>query len=451
MGEIVKNWIDGGNLSVAFTGDGDGTAIFSSDAYEGIDREMPAYFKCGSITEERTVRQEGTRQQFVTADGKVFCVTNGGRFGTLKENGTTPEPPEPPIGIYTRLTYIESTGLQHIELDYNLKETDTIDALFEPTAVKSQDAFIFGSTNTWWSTYNNTGYARFGNSSSSTTVSNGTWRFRVQLSKGKVVLNEQTTTELTYENMAGGKIGVFSGMRADGSAYYRSSIRMMFFRITNSDGTNVIDLVPAKRENDGKIGMLDLISGAFYVNADEGEDFIAGNEVRISSEYELIDRVAFDNDKGFDTGLYGNEQTYIDVLFQRTDTTGADYLFGLSSGNRLTGYLTSSGYWRYGAAAPTFNTSNKNILRANVTPTKTTINETYKTFSTSAFTTGFTLPLGGHKGSTGALTKTYQGYVYYFRMKHGSNLLIDWYPCRRKSDGVEGFWDCITQNFVESI
>lgn len=33
----------------------------------------------------------------------------------------------------------------------------------------------------------------------------------------------------------------------------------------------------------------------------------------------------------------------------------------------------------------------------------------------------------------------------------GDTLLVDWYPCRRKSDGVEGFWDCVTQTFIEAV
>ena len=85
MATLTKPWNDGGSLSVSYDGSGDGSAVFSSDAYDGIDRAMSVQFKGGGVTEERTVRQEGIRQQFVTADGKVFCVSGGGRFGVLKE------------------------------------------------------------------------------------------------------------------------------------------------------------------------------------------------------------------------------------------------------------------------------------------------------------------------------------------------------------------------------
>ena len=111
MAELVKQWNDGGSLSVTYEGSGDGSATFSSDSYEGIDREQSVVFRDDgkTIAVERTVRQEGIRQQFVTSDGLVFRVTQG-RFGVLKGEA---EPPAPPTTeTYTRLTYLESTGTQ---------------------------------------------------------------------------------------------------------------------------------------------------------------------------------------------------------------------------------------------------------------------------------------------------------------------------------------------------
>ena len=88
-----------------------------------------------------------------------------------------------------------------------------------------------------------------------------------------------------------------------------------------------------------------------------------------------------------------------------------------------------------------------------VTPTKTTVDRTSSSRTVSDFTTARTIPLGGHKASqtSDTISRTYQGYIYYFRMKHGSDKLLDWFPCKRKSDGVDGFWDCVTQSFVEPI
>lgn len=84
--ELIKNWSDGGSLSVIYDGDGDGSAVFSSDPYEGIDREMSIAFKNGKIEEEKIVRQEGIRQPFGLSNGGVFCVAGGGRFGVIQKD-----------------------------------------------------------------------------------------------------------------------------------------------------------------------------------------------------------------------------------------------------------------------------------------------------------------------------------------------------------------------------
>lgn len=84
--EIRKPWNDGGSLSVVYNGDRDGSAIFSSSSYEGIDREQKVVFKSSdnSISIERNVRQEGIRQPIGLSGGGIFRLANGGRFGVLK-------------------------------------------------------------------------------------------------------------------------------------------------------------------------------------------------------------------------------------------------------------------------------------------------------------------------------------------------------------------------------
>lgn len=84
MKELVKQWNDGGSLSVAYEGSGDGSALFSSDSYDGIDREMEVIFVGGGASITRKVRQEGTRQPIGLVGGGIFRLANGGRFGVLK-------------------------------------------------------------------------------------------------------------------------------------------------------------------------------------------------------------------------------------------------------------------------------------------------------------------------------------------------------------------------------
>ena len=80
MAKLVKQWNDGGSLSVIYDGDRDGSAIFSSDTNEGIDRNMSVFFKGGGISIERTVKQEGMREVFGD-----FSLADGGTFNVIKD------------------------------------------------------------------------------------------------------------------------------------------------------------------------------------------------------------------------------------------------------------------------------------------------------------------------------------------------------------------------------
>lgn len=100
MAQLVKPWNDGGSLTATYEGSGDGSAVFSSDAYEGIDREQSVIFRDADkvIAIERIVRQEGIRQPIGLSGGGIFRLANGGRFGVLK-------------GVEKALVYISNSTL----------------------------------------------------------------------------------------------------------------------------------------------------------------------------------------------------------------------------------------------------------------------------------------------------------------------------------------------------
>lgn len=450
MAQLVKQWSTGtGNLSVTYEGDGDGTAVFASDTNEGIDRVMDVAFKAGDVVEQRIVTQEGLRQPFGLSGGGVFRIKGGGRYGVLKVG--EPIVPPTPMETYTRLTYIECNGKQYINTGYVVQEDDVIDMYYISTAITSHDKALFGSVESgngiWATIYSATSYVRFGGQSS-IKVNNAGNRYTISLRKSKVAFDDLNGS-LEFDALPTIPLYVFASNNNNSSVNMYGYCRSMGFKITKASGEVVMDLKPCKRDSDGKVGMLDIVSGQFFASAGS-EEFIGGSEVAVTDGYEIIDYISFNNDKVFDTGFFGNENTYIDVMFKRTDISGSDYLFGISTGKRLTAYLTSSGYWRYGDAYPTFNSNNNVTNYAKVTPTGTTLSGTLRSFAKqSAFTTSFTIPLGGYKASTNSPIATYQGYIHFFRMWHGDTLLVDWYPCRRKSDGEEGFWDCINQTFVE--
>ena len=421
MAELIKQWNNGGNLSVSYNGTGDDVVTLRSDVNPGEERE--------------------TEIRFVDASRNVYVVR------TIRQAAAAVEE------TYTRLTFIECNGKQYINTGYVVQEDDVIEMYYISTVTTTYDKALFGtveSGNGLWATiYSTTSYVRFGGQSSIKVEGAGN-RYTISLRKSKVAFDDLNGSP-EFAVMPTIPLYVFASNNNNNNANMYGYCRSMGFKIIKASGEAVMDLKPSKRDADGKVGMLDIVSGQFFVSVGS-EEFIGGNEVSVTDGYEIIDYISFDNDKVFDTGFFGNENTYIDVMFKRTDISGSDYLFGISTGNRLTAYLSASGYWRYGNAYPTFNAANKNTNYAKVTPTGTTLSNTQRSFSKqSAFTTSFTIPLGGYKASTNNPIATYQGYVYFFRMWHGDTLLADWYPCKRKSDGIEGFWDCVTNTFVEPI
>ena len=86
MAELVKPWNDGGSLSVSYDGDRDGSAVFSSDVAEGLDREMIVVFRDGgkTVAVERKVLQVGMREIFRGYD-EDFIPADGGTFNSIKD------------------------------------------------------------------------------------------------------------------------------------------------------------------------------------------------------------------------------------------------------------------------------------------------------------------------------------------------------------------------------
>ena len=423
MAELTKPWNDGGSLSVSYNGDGDGTALFSSDVNEGEERTMQVSFVDSSrnIIVVRTVRQEGRQIAEET---------------------------------YTRLTYIEATGKQYINTGYVVQEDDIIEMYYITTTETSSDKAMFGvadSGNGIWATiYSNTSYLRFG-STESVKISSARMRYKITLKKESAVIGGLTASPV-FETMPTIPLYLFASNNNNRAVNMYGSFQSRGFKISKSNGDVVIDMKPCKRDIDDKIGMLDIVSGQFYASEGE-EDFVGGAEMNFGSEYEAIDYVTFNADKLYDAGIIDN--TYkIEVLFERTNTSETPYLYGIITSPHtasVTAYLTSSGAWRFGSSYRGVTTNTSKMYKVEISNGTCVCDFTSSTFTKSTFTTPDTLIVGGSRSASGSTSKSYRGLLYYFRVKKGSSSIVDWYPCRRISDGVEGFWDCVTQSFIAPL
>ena len=422
MATGVKQWGNGGVLTIDYTGDGVGTAAFSSSENTGEERTMEVSFvdASRSVIVVRTVRQAAA---------------------------------EVAVETYTRLTYIECDGQQYINTGYVVQEDDVIEMMYISTSTTSADKALYGcydgNGNIWFSIYSDTGHVRFG-SSASASVTNARKTFKLTMKKSSVVLDSGNSATPNFVGLPQVPLYLFARNNKSTGVGMYGYCRCLGFSIKKSSGELVMDLRPCKRDSDGKIGMLDLVSGQFFGNEGTGEDFIAGGEVKVTDEYEVIDYVTFAKNKLYDLGIV--KSTYeLEVMFARSEKSTTTYLYGCVTSPHtatVSAYLSSGGAWRFGSSYKGLYTNNTFINRVIISNGKTNFNFTASTFNKSTFTTPDTVVLGGYRAASGALTRNYQGKVYYIRITDGSTPVIDFYPCKRLSDGVEGFWDCVSQSFI---
>lgn len=255
MGELVKKWNDGGSLSVTYDGDGDGTAVFSSDVNEGLDREMSVLFKVKGIEVERNVFQEGLRENF----NDDFVLSDGGTFNVLKE-----------MKPYTRLDYIETTGTQWIDsgisapltADVRLQGVDGSSTTH--VAVSMGGKFSGGS---WF------GYAQVwtvGGGGNFDIAYNETIDARCSFTSSGVSVSAGDVVK-TRSGSVSGSLCIGSS-----SSLYPASCRIFGARIYNDKEVLVMDLIPVLDKSDVPC-MYDLISEQFLYNQGKN-NFIAGNK-----------------------------------------------------------------------------------------------------------------------------------------------------------------------------
>lgn len=356
-----------------------------------------------------------------------------------------------PTESYTRLTYIECNGQQYINLGYVLKETDSITVNYAIT--NSESGRIFGAGgvgDVYYSFSNGKAYARFG-STSSVSINRGAMSNYVALSKGKVQINTWLAN-VSFVEMPTTPLYLFAFCEEDLAPSSYAKIQLQRFRINDESGNLINDLIPSKRDSDGKVGLFDSVSKKFFVS-DSGADFIGGCPIALPEGYMEIEGIEFNADKAFDL-LKITQDNRIEVSFQRSSTSSSDYLYGvLSSGNTasVTAYCAGNGAWRFGSQLVRPNTADKDVHKMSIANGLATFDGVETKFTANSFTTPNALILGGYRDTNGSIYKTFIGTIFFFRIWTGNILTMELIPCRRLTDGVEGFWDCVSQTFIEPM
>lgn len=278
MATLVKPWGDGGSLSVTYIGDGDGSAVFTTDANEGIDREMVVTFRGAGQEIERTVKQEGRREIF----NDEFVLADGGTFNVLK--GEAP---------YTRCVYLESEGKQWIDTGIEFDSAKDIVLSAEAESLSTGRSVIMGS---YYSATNRAIAIEFGGSSNNQV---GAGRGYVLMKQNgalsiwseKSEINVKRSISLSFTASTRKAVLTFDGVETTGTANSgtlapNSSILMFLdarplnasaiqypLRIYSArivqDGELVRDFIPVI-DKEGVACMYDKVGKVFYYNKGTG-------------------------------------------------------------------------------------------------------------------------------------------------------------------------------------
>ena len=201
------------------------------------------------------------------AGGSSQASVNGGVAGVL------------PSG-YTQLAYLESTGTQYIDTGVMPTNKTTLDVSFMNNYATSSTAMLVGDS------YSSPEYTlsivsstrapqKIGNL---TIIRQDYWStgqlFNVYMSAavGQMVNGEVTKWESGEESeFTGSQTLKIFGDGVNTNRYARARVYSL---IIDTDGTK-LNLIPAKRNSDGVLGMYDTVNNTFLVNSGSGT-FVAG-------------------------------------------------------------------------------------------------------------------------------------------------------------------------------
>ena len=188
---------------------------------------------------------------------------------------------------YIQLEYIEGTGTQWINTGYTPASTDTIEVEVQFTSVGSNQAFWCarkGGTDGTFTFFWLTSGLRFDYNTAQNAIATSTFsaavgtRYRAKAdgTTGEVTINDNVVYTYTPASFTvGGPLSVLASQSNGSSAGNYGYHRFYSLTITNSSGTPVVNLVPAKRLSDGVLGVYDTVRDVFKTNAGSGT-FLGG-------------------------------------------------------------------------------------------------------------------------------------------------------------------------------
>lgn len=373
-----------------------------------------------------------------------------GRSAYIGREKNIPEKTE-----YTRVEFLESTGIQHIDTGVKPNQDTRIVIDFEVLTNTAEAHICSARTNggtpllTLYYNASGTFGTRYGTGSSVTFSGvSGKGRYLFDRNKNVCTINGANAITATAETFSvANNLTLFC--RNDGTAtnaYIKG--RLYSCKIYDND-VLVRDYIPVINA-DNEPCLYDKLNHVYYRNAGSGA-FIAGplGYVGLPGGYVQVDHVESTGEQYFDTGIVPNQDTRVTMAYHaKAKSTSHRVLFGSRAGTSSKAFavwLSSNGVNpQYGSVA--YNTKTYDIDYAkyvvyDINKNEVTIDGTTKTFSAETFSAGHNLFLLAINNGGTIDERMAVGHLYWCKIYQGGVLVRDYVPCVQ--GGVVGLYDLV--------
>lgn len=369
------------------------------------------------------------------------------KLDDLHENNLLPKG----IELYD---YIESTGTQYIDIDYNVPSTYKIEMKGQYTQLPNNVWQLFGyhagnqaiqfgisNTNKW--------VLRFGTSNDvfGTTADTNLHTFVIKpISTGAEFYIDDTliTTNNSSAFTTTAHFLIFRRYFSSTGNDCYDLFKLYYFKVWDDDGTLIRNMLPCTFL--GEPGMWDTVENKFYRNKGTGQ-FTLGNKITLR-EYEYLESTGT---QWIDTGTKFNAESDSCTVIFKGNASHAGMIFASSGakyfwlyyynnqGIRIyadngSGQESVPGYIARDENKHTMKWENKHYIIDDVD--KGTLTKTYTETTNNIWLFAW----GGGGGNY-----PFKGRIYYTNIKHNNQLVRDFIPA--SYNGTPGLWDKVEWKF----
>ena len=387
---------------------------------------------------------------------------------------------------FTELDYIHSAGDAYIDTGITLDEDDEVEILFRMASADQSSAQIFGyrdgasSNNIVLATsYSKSLVVDFNNSSFSTyrAITSGVYSadtvYRAVLNKNLRAIYDGSTAVCSNSTPCPDTIttgNVYIGY-VGGSPAATNKVSCDFLSVVIKGKAN---FVPAKRDSDNAVGMLNTVDGTFHASADDNAPFTAGsvtvptpsnpmsvwcNNGKLSVRkpsglplgYQLLEYIEADNGPFFATSVKLASTDVVEAEFANNSSTGYGGLYGVYATGESSAFYANQTYYGYDAVNNKVDTgvavdTEWHTVVHDFVNGKLTLDGVDTAFTPFEFTNANNCALFAryYGGSYGYF---FRGKVRKFKVTRNGVVICNLLPAKRIADDELGFYDLATDTF----